>query len=102
MYHIIIVQGIYILYLDMKPDSLQHIYNLGIIAKCLYISNSPQGDIIALVPQFLIPYTEPNKIKFKKEFYLLILTEPVIVLPGIIILNDGLYQLTHNKTCYKV
>ena len=59
-----------ILYLDMHKDSpvttyIQHWNNENDLTR-LYKPPVEAGDIM-IVPQFLIHYTEPNKIKFKKR-----------------------------------
>ena len=59
-----------ILYLDMKPDSPKTTYiqpwNNEKDLSVLYTPPVESGDIV-IVPQFLMHYTEPNKIKFKKR-----------------------------------
>ena len=59
-----------ILYLDMKPDSPKTTYvqpwNNQEDRSVLYTPQVKSGDIV-IVPQFLMHYTEPNKINFKKR-----------------------------------
>ena len=59
-----------ILYLDMKPDSPKTTYiqpwNNENDKSVLYTPHVTSGDIM-IVPQFLMHYSEPNKIKFKKR-----------------------------------
>ena len=59
-----------ILYLDMKPDSPKTTYiqpwNNQEDRSVLYTPQVKPGDIV-IVPQFLMHYTEPNKINFKKR-----------------------------------
>ena len=59
-----------ILYLDMKPDSPKTTYiqpwNNQEDQSVLYTPQVKPGDMV-IVPQFLMHYTEPNKINFKKR-----------------------------------
>jgi len=59
-----------ILYLDMKPDSPKTTYiqpwNNEKDYSVLRAPRVKSGDMV-IVPQFLMHYTEPNKIKFKKR-----------------------------------
>ena len=59
-----------ILYLDMKPDSPKTTYiqpwNSQEDRSVLYTPQVKPGDIM-IVPQFLMHYTTPNPIKFKKR-----------------------------------
>ena len=59
-----------ILYLDMKPDSPKTTYiqpwNNQEDRSTLYTPQVKPGDIM-IVPQFLMHYTTPNPIKFKKR-----------------------------------
>ena len=59
-----------ILYLDMKPDSPKTTYvqpwNNQEDRSVLYTPQVKPGDM-GIVPQFLMHYTEPNKINFKKR-----------------------------------
>ena len=71
-----------ILYLDMKPDSPKTTYiqpwNNQEDRSVLYTPQVKPGDIV-IVPQFLMHYTTPNPIKFKKRILSFdFLLEPVL------------------------
>ena len=71
-----------ILYLDMKPNSPKTTYiqpwNNQEDRSVLYTPQIKEGDIM-IVPQFLMHYSEPNKINFKKRILSFdFLLEPVL------------------------
>ena len=71
-----------ILYLDMKPDSPKTTYiqpwNNQEDRSVLYTPQVKPGDMM-IVPQFLMHYSEPNKINFKKRILSFdFLLEPVL------------------------
>ena len=71
-----------ILYLDMKPDSPKTTYiqpwNNQEDQSTLYTPQVKSGDIM-IVPQFLMHYTTPNPINFKKRILSFdFLLEPVL------------------------
>ena len=81
----------------MKPDSPKTTYiqpwNNQEDRSVLYTPQVKPGDMM-IVPQFLMHYSEPNKINFKKRILSFdFLNRTCIVLMDLIILNDGLYQL---------